>query len=120
MILRKVQVRLDPIAFGPVLSEALDAVRPTAGTEGIDHRCEWAARDLVVLADGERLLRVSVAEGAIVLEVEDTGIGIAPDLLPHIFGQIEAARPGEGGGSTFTGRLPVLESRPPVPAERAR
>jgi hypothetical protein len=96
MILRKVQVRLDSIAFGPVLSEAPDAVRPTAGTEGIDHRCEWAARDLVVLADGERLLRVSVAEG------------------------VEAARPGEGGGSTFTGRLPVLESPPPVPAERAR
>ena len=35
MILRKVQVRLDPIAFSPVPSEPLDAVRPTAEAEGI-------------------------------------------------------------------------------------
>jgi signal transduction histidine kinase len=174
MILRKVQVRLDPVAFGPVLSEALDAVRPTAEAKGIDLRCEWAARDLMVLGDPERLLqvlhnllgnavkftpgggsvtvRICVAEGAIVLEIADTGIGIAPDLLPHIFDQftqgagrapdrsrglglglaiahhlielhgggIEAASPGEGRGTTFTVRLPVLESPQPVPAEHAR
>ena len=87
-----------------------------------------------------------------VLEVEDTGIGIAPDLLPHIFDQftqgagrapdrsrglglglaiahhlielhgggIDAASPGEGRGTTFTVRLPVLKSPQPVPAEHAR
>jgi signal transduction histidine kinase len=174
MILRKVQVRLDPIAFGPVLSEALDAVRPAAEAKGIDLRCERAVRDLMVLGDAERLLqvlhnllgnavkftpdggavtvRMCVAEGAVVLEVEDTGIGIAPDLLPHIFDQftqgagrapdrsrglglglaiahhlielhgggIEAASPGEGRGTTFTVRLPVLKSPQPVPAEHAR
>jgi signal transduction histidine kinase len=174
MILHKVQVRLDPIAFGPVLSEALDAVRPTAEAKGIDLRCEWAARDLMVLGDAERLLqvlhnllgnavkftpgggavtvRMCVAEGAVVLEVADTGIGIAPDLLPHIFDQftqgagrapdrsrglglglaiahhlielhgggIEAASPGEGRGTTFTVRLPVLKSPQPAPAEHAR
>ena len=174
MILRKVQVRLDPIAFGPILSEALDAIRPIADAKGIDLRCEWAARDLMVLGDAERLLqvlhnllgnavkftpgggsvtvRICVAEGAVVLEVEDTGIGIAPDLLPHIFDQftqgagrapdrsrglglglaiahhlielhgggIEAASPGEGRGTTFTVRLPVLKSPQPVPAEHAR
>jgi signal transduction histidine kinase len=174
MMLRKVQVRLDPIAFGPVLSEALDAIRPAAEAKGIDLRCEWAARDLMVLGDAERLLqvlhnllgnavkftpsggavtvRICVAEGAVVLEVEDTGIGVAPDLLPHIFdeftqgagrapdrsrglglglaiarhlielhgGGIEAASPGEGRGTTFTVRLPVLKSPQPVPAEPAR
>ena len=174
MILRKVQVRLDPIAFGPVLSEALDAVRPAAEAKGVDLRGEGAARDLMVLGDAERLLqvlhnlvgnaikftpgggcvtvRMRVAEEAVVLEVEDTGIGIAPDLLPHIFdqftqgasraadrsrglglglaiarhlielhgGAIEAASPGEGRGTTFTVRLPLLESPQPVPAEHAR
>jgi signal transduction histidine kinase len=174
MILRKVQVRLDPIVFDPVLSEALDAIRPTAEAKGIDLRCEWTARDLMVLGDAERLLqvlhnllgnavkftprggritvRICVAGGAAVLDVDDTGIGIAPDLLPHIFDQftqgagrapdrsrglglglaiahhlielhggvIEAASPGEGRGTTFTVRLPVLKSPQPVPAEHAR
>ena len=101
---------------------------------------------------GSVTVRICVAEGAIVLEVADTGIGIAPDLLPHIFDQftqgagrapdrsrglglglaiahhlielhgggIEAASPGEGRGTTFTVRLPVLESPQPVPAEHAR
>ena len=35
-------------------------------------------------------------------------------------GGIEAASPGEGRGTTFTVRLPVLESPQPVPAEHAR
>jgi signal transduction histidine kinase len=174
MILRKVQLSLDPIAVDAVLSEALDAIRPTAEAQGIDLRCEWAARDLMVLGDAERLLQVlhnllgnavkftpgggtvtvrtRVAEGAVVLVVEDTGIGIAPDLLPHIFDQftqgagrapdrsrglglglaiahhlielhgggIEAASRGEGRGTTFTVRLPLLKSPRPVPAEHAR
>jgi signal transduction histidine kinase len=174
MILRKVQVRLHPVAFAPVLSETLDAVRPTAEAKGIDLRCDGAPRHLMVLGDAERLVQVvhnlvgnavkftpgggcvtvrtRVAEAAIVLEVEDTGIGIAPDLLPHIFdqfiqgatrtpdrsrglglglaiarhlielhgGSIEVTSQGEGRGTTFTVRLPLLESPESAPAEHAR
>ena len=174
VILRKVQVRREPIALGAVLSEALDAVRPTAEAKGIDLACEWVPGDPVVLGDAERLVqavhnlvgnavkftpegghvtvRTRLAGGAVVLEVEDTGIGIAPELLPHIFeqftqgasrgegrsrglglglaiarhlielheGAIEAASPGEGRGTIFTVRLPLVESSRPAPVEHAR
>jgi signal transduction histidine kinase len=172
-ILRKVQVRRDPIALGSVLAEALDAVRPTAETKGITLVCDGVAGEPKVLGDAERLVqvvhnlvgnavkftpeggRVTVRTrldgGAVVLEVEDTGVGIAPDLLPHVFdqftqgargaksarglglglaivrhlaelhgGTVEAASPGEGRGTTFTVRLPLLESCQPAPVEHAR
>ena len=48
------------------------------------------------------------------------GLAIARHLIELHGGAIEAASPGEGRGTTFTVRLPLLESPQPVPAEHAR
>ncbi len=114
MMRRKVQIKLDPIALGTVLLQALDAVRPAADARGITIEWEGDAADLTVLGDPERLLqvihnlvgnavkftpdggrvrvRVSATEGTVALHVEDTGIGIAPDFLPRIFDEFTQAR----------------------------
>lgn len=67
-------------------------------------------RLLVILLDnarkytppgGEVTLRAHSAEKRIVIEVEDTGLGIAPEHLPHIFDRFyraDAARSRAGGG----------------------
>jgi PAS domain S-box-containing protein len=45
------------------------------------------------------------------------GLALVKGLVEMHGGSVEAASPGQGQGSTFTVRLPVLENRPESPAE---
>ena len=47
-------------------------------------------------------------------------VTVAHHLIDLHGGGIEAASPGEGRGTTFTVRLPVVKSPQPAPAEHAR
>jgi CheY-like chemotaxis protein len=96
---------------------------------------------------GEVAVAVRADGGAVVLRVRDTGVGIAPDLLPRVFdaftqadesldrargglglalvkgvvelhgGTVRAASPGRGGGAEFTVTLPAAAEPADPPAD---
>jgi signal transduction histidine kinase len=52
---------------------------------------------------GEVGVKVSAGEGTVVVEIRDTGIGIAPENLPRLFEQFFQAAPKEGGARKGSG-----------------
>ena len=78
-----VRVQADPLRLTQVVTNLLDnALKYTP-------------------AEGEVRVRVARDDGDAVLEVSDTGIGIAPEMLPHVFdafAQAEHAREHSPGG----------------------
>jgi signal transduction histidine kinase len=100
--LHRAQVTVDSFVQG-----AVDSVRPMASTKGVALSVDVAAEAGEVFGDGERLqqvvwnllsnavkftpaggsVHVSAVRrgGQVVLEVIDTGMGIDPAFLPHVF-----------------------------------
>jgi len=109
----KLQIVLEPLPVIPVLEAALESVRPAAEAKGISIETSWRLQDANVLADATRLQqilwnllsnavkftpgsgRISVAaepvDGRIRIAVTDSGIGIDPDFLPHVFDRFRQA-----------------------------
>jgi PAS domain S-box-containing protein len=109
----KLQVELEPLPLVPVLEAALESVRPAAEAKDLAIRTSWRVHDANVLADATRLQqvlwnllsnavkftpnggRISVSaeriDQHIRIEVADTGIGIDPAFLPHVFDRFRQA-----------------------------
>ena len=121
MIRGRVKLRLDTIGLAPILGETLDAVRPSAQAKNVQIHWHADATDLVVVGDADRLrqvvrnllvnaikftpegghvmMRAGAEPGAVVVSIEDTGIGIEPQFLSQVFDRFAQAERGRTRGS---------------------
>jgi signal transduction histidine kinase len=108
-----------PLDLDRVVTRALDELRPQAEEAGVTLTRDRVGEPCVVSGDEERLLQLAVnlvgnairftPRGGRVtvrvvgsapeaeLQVEDTGIGIPADALPHVFESYRQAHQGRGG-----------------------
>jgi PAS domain S-box-containing protein len=103
------QLRLDrePMPFRPVVESAIESIRPMAAAKSIALTVELGDDPAILIGDHARLQQVvwnllsnavkftpdegavritlDVSESRVELVVSDTGVGIAPEFLPHVF-----------------------------------
>jgi PAS domain S-box-containing protein len=103
----KLSIEQGPIDMAAVMQTAVDNARPIAAARGIALESRVEALDGTIHGDAQRLLqvvtnlltnalkftsgggRVEVSlcprDGLACIDVVDTGVGIAPEFLPHVF-----------------------------------
>ena len=103
----QLRIDRDPMPFRPVVEAAVESVRPSATGKGIHITVELDDDPAIIIGDQARLHQVvwnllsnsikftpeggsmrvtlTVMESRVELVVSDTGVGIAPDFLPHVF-----------------------------------
>jgi heavy metal sensor kinase len=120
------QIRLTfaPVDVGALAASLVEQMEPVAQARTIDLRCErngrvvvngdagWLQRLLLNLLDnaikftregGHVLLRVSREGRHARIDVRDTGIGMAPEVLPHVFERFFQADPARSSGTDGAG-----------------
>lgn len=102
-----VELHKEPVDIKSVVTSAVEQARPLIQMKGHSLTVQNSASDFVVLGDrvrlvqiitnllnnaakytpdkGDIVLSVTRLENRVCIEVVDNGIGIAPDLLPHVF-----------------------------------
>jgi PAS domain S-box-containing protein len=119
----KVTLERRPVSLGPLIAETVESLQHQATAKALTLETQLDPEARFVSADLDRLRQVLVnvlanaikytssggrvqvclaaAEGVVRIVVNDTGIGIEPDLLPHVFErfrQADARSAGTPGG----------------------
>ncbi|HVL59434.1 MAG TPA: ATP-binding protein, partial [Burkholderiaceae bacterium] len=109
----KLELELAPVRIGDVIEDAIDAIRPAALAAHIELQCRIAPGLPPLHGDAKRLAQVltnllsnavkftpdggrveidCASDGEdVVITVDDSGIGIAPEVLPEIFERFRQA-----------------------------
>jgi PAS domain S-box-containing protein len=119
----KIRVALTPLDMGSVVDDAVGSIAPAAEAKGLRLQVDTAASPAPVLGDAARLQQVlwnvltnavkftpaggqvkislRISETSVTVVVEDTGVGISPQILPRVFErflQADSHRTREHGG----------------------
>ncbi len=120
----QIHLTFKPVDVGELAASLVEQLEPVAQARTIDLRCErngtvmvngdagWLQRLLLNLLDnaikftregGHVVLRVSREAGRARIDVRDTGIGMAPDVTPHVFERFFQADPARSSGNDGAG-----------------
>jgi two-component system CheB/CheR fusion protein len=113
IVVGKMRLDLRPLSLRAVVEAAVDALRPAATAKGLRLESALASDPALVVGDSVRLqqtlgnlltnalkftpaggrieVRLGRVDSEVLLEVQDTGQGIAPELLPHLFERFRQA-----------------------------
>jgi two-component system phosphate regulon sensor histidine kinase PhoR len=131
----KAELKLESLDLNGLVEEVIAQLKPQAERQNLSLETALADDLHAIPADKERLrqvmvnlihnaikfnrpggsikVRTELSEGSVLVEVSDTGIGIASDDLPHIFGRFykaDKSRAGHGSGIGLAIAKHVVES----------